>query len=164
MMNDPSASKVTRMQAAVALAKLPPEPSSRAEVVPVPMRILSIPRDYIVWADGTIRPRPPEIDPNAPIVDGIDITDEIAAGTWKGTTPPTSVKPSSSEPRLPVHDEDHLEPAAPLPVTTTDPTPNVTKLRPKERAYTEGSHHDHSRRPSAMDPFTHKPRDPFDAA
>ena len=124
---------------------------------------MSIPRDYIVWADGTIRPRPPEVDPNAPVVEGIDITAEVKVGTWK----PTRAKPPASEllpEPLPVFDEDHLEPAAPLPVLKMDHAPNVTKLRPHKRAYTEGAHHDRSRRPSVMDPFRHKPRDPFDAA
>jgi hypothetical protein len=163
--DSPGSTRMEKIKACELYLKLLPEAAPRAEVSASPLRILSIPRDYIVWADGTIRPRPPEIDPNAPVVDGIDITAEVEAGTWKGT--PTSVKPPASEPLpepLPVYDEDHLEPDAPLPVRTMDPAPNVTKLRPYERVYTEGARHDSSRRPSAMSPFTHKPRDPFDAA
>jgi hypothetical protein len=69
------------------------------------------------------------------------------------------------EPLDEVVDEPTFEPeATPLPVSPMDLAPNVQRLRPKERTYTEGARNDASRRPSALDPFRHKPRDPYDAA
>lgn len=159
IMDSVASTRMEKLKACELYLKLLPD-AAPIDVPPAPpLRILSIPRDYIVWPDGTIRPRPPEVDKNAPIVDGIDITDAVTSGTWKGT--PISVPASESVPLpdpLPVYDEDHL------PVTTMDPAPNVTMLRPYERTYTEGARHDRSRHPSATDPFHHKPRDPFDAA
>jgi hypothetical protein len=155
IMNDPSASKVMRMQAAIALSKLPPEdpPAAAAVSPPTPPIILAIPRGCFLSEEQIAN-----IDQLIP--HGVPIEPHTGTADWTKTASADRREQPAPEPvveRLEVVEE-------PLPVRQMDPAPNVTKLRPHERTYVEGARHDRSRHPSALDPFRHKPRDPFDAA
>ena len=153
-MNDPSASKVMRMQAAIALSKLPPEDPPAAVVSPpTPPIILAIPRGCFLSGEQIAN-----IDQLIP--HGVPIEPHTGTADWTQTALADRREQPASEPvveRLEVVEE-------PLPVLKMDPAPNVTKLRPHERVYVEGARNDASRRSPALDPFSYKPRNPFDAA
>jgi hypothetical protein len=153
-MNDPSASKVMRMQAAIALSKLPPEEAPAAVVSPsMPPIILAIPRSCFLSEEQIAN-----IDQLIP--HGVPTEPHTGTADWTRTASADRREEPASDPvveRLEVVEE-------PLPVRQMDPAPNVTKLRPHERTYVEGARNDASRRPSALDPFSYNPRDPSDAA
>ena len=153
LMRDPSASKVMRMQAAIALSKLPPEdPPAAAVSPPIQPIILAIPRGCFLSEEQIAN-----IDQLIP--HGVPIEPHTGTADWTKTTSADRREQPASEPVV-----ERLEVVEELPVLKMDPAPNVTKLRPHERVYVEGARNDASRRRSAVDPFSYKPRDPFDAA
>jgi hypothetical protein len=158
IMSSTGSTRMEKLKACELYMKLPPEaePARSADKTEVSLIPYAVPRGSsidmetgkIIFPEG-IEPEP--IEP------------------YTGTKDWTQTAASKREPVVERADdvvvETPIEQTEPLPVRTMDPAPNVQRLRPRERTYSEGARHDSSRRPSAMSPFTYKPPgDPFDAA
>ena len=157
IMDSPASTKMEKMKAVELFVKLPLETASHIPAEPLPLPpIICIPRGVFLSED--------QIDNIEELAKQHGVPIEPYSGTGDWTQTAAGKREPVVEP-LEVADEPTLEPeAAPLPVSPMDMAPNVQRLQPRERVYTEGARHDSSRRPSAQSPFTHKPYDPFDAA
>ena len=169
-MDSPGSTKMEKMKAVELYLKLPPElpaPNS-ADNSERSLTIYSVPRGSRIdpKSGEIVLPEGVELETIEPYTATPDWTRRAASTSKRehdDEMTPTETTPVETTPTESAYDEDNL-PTAPLPAATTPPASNVRPLRPYERTYFEGERHDVNRRPTARDPFSFKPRDPFDAA